>query len=545
MRKTLLIRLRQWHPFLLTVGSALLMFWAVPPERFNGLAWIALAPLLFAITSAATMRQAVACGWLFGTLLAALAIHWLALSIQRYSALPSPLSLSVFALVMGQMGLAWAVFGGLLWRVRQCFPLWPMAALAPVMLAAAEFVVPTLFEWHLGFTQASAPWITQVADFGSVLAVSFLVAMVNGSVFDLAHAAWHRRALPWRTVACTVGVMAFAAGYAQWRIAEIDHARASAETLRIGVVQGNIALAEANDVARANAHLERYLAKSRQLQARGAELILWPETAYPYPLLRHSQDDVTSVDLQRLHHHLDVPLLMGANTTVSMPSEDRRIGYNSAVLIAPDRQHSVAHYDKQLLFPVSEYLPLAGVFPALGNWFPAPRYAAGTQRNLLEWGPLRIGALICLEDLDPSFVRRLAPLRPNLLVTLSSDAQFGADIAPLQHQALAVFRSIEMRLDSVRVSQNGISAIIDAAGRVRVQTRAVDPEALPGVKAFGLTGTVALLDGPRSFYAHYGDVFAWLNLFVAFGVLAAGLLSTRLRAGTPSGSNEVCVARVA
>ena len=40
--------------------------------------------------------------------------------------------------------------------------------------------------------------------------------------------------------------MAAAAGYAQLRIAEIDHARASAATLRIGVVQGNIALAEAN-----------------------------------------------------------------------------------------------------------------------------------------------------------------------------------------------------------------------------------------------------------------------------------------------------------
>lgn len=116
---------------------------------------------------------------------------------------------------------------------------------------------------------------------------------------------------------------------------------------------------------------------------------------------------------------------------------------------------------------------------------------------------------------------QLVPLRLNLLVTLSSDAWFGAKDAPQQHLALAVFRSIEMRLDTVPATTNGISVIIDASSRVTVQTRAVDPERLAGVKAFGLTGTVALLDGPRSFYARFGDVFAWLNLLLAAGMLMA------------------------
>jgi apolipoprotein N-acyltransferase len=135
-------------------------------------------------------------------------------------------------------------------------------------------------------------------------------------------------------------------------------------------------------------------------------------------------------------------------------------------------------------------------------------------------------------------VRGLAPLQPNLLVTLGSDAHFGADRAPQQHLAMAQFRSIEMRLDTVRAFYNGISAIIDANGRVQVQTRAVDPEALPGVRAFGLTGTVALLDGPRSFYARHGNVFAWLNLLLAFALMVAPPVLDWIRRRGPRRSEE-------
>lgn len=502
----------------LAAGSALLLYWAVPPERLTWLAWIALVPLLMAIVSAASARQAFACGWLFGTLLAALSMPWLEPTIQRYAGLPSALSIALHALVVAQTGLVWALFAPLVWQLRRRAPTLPMMLVVPVMLCGVEFLVPTLFDWNLGFTQAASPWIAQVADVGGVLAVSFLLAMVNGCLFDVVDAAVRRRALPWHSVACTLSLVAAAACYAQWRIAEIDHARAVAPKLRIGVVQANLGLAEARDVALGETHLQRFLAKSRQLQARGAELILWSETTYPFAVLRGSPGEAPNIVLPRLADELDVPLLLGANTIAGLADSDTV--YNSAMLVAPDGQ-SLGVYDKHLLFPLGEYVPLASVLPVLNEWFPGRRYSSGTDRNPLVWGAARMGLLICMEDRFPDFVRGLAPLRPNLLVAIGSDAQFGAPTAPQQHHALAVFRSIEMRLDFVRASFNGVSAIIDAAGRVTVQTRAVDPDALPDVPAYGLTGTVALLEGPGSFYARYGDVFAWLNLCVGLGLLVA------------------------
>lgn len=515
-----------WHFLLLAAISAVVMCWALPPARWSWLAWIALVPLLTAIASAATARQAFFCGWLFGAVLVALGMPWLEPAIQR-AGVEAPLSLALHALVVGQTGLVWALFAPLAWALRRRAPSLPMAAVVPVMLCSVEFLVPTLFDWNLGFTQARYPGITQVADFGGVPAVSFLVAMVNGSLFDVVHARWHRVAWPWRSAACTLSLLALAAGYAQWRIAEIDHARASAPKLMIGVVQGNLGLAATNDVALAQTHLQRFLAKSRQLQADGAELLVWPETSYPFPVLRKSPDEAPAVALPWLTDQLDLPMLLGVNSMDSLAG-DAKV-YNSAVLVAPDGR-SIDLYDKHLLFPFGEYIPLAGVFPRLKEWFRVPNYSSGTRRNLLAWGPARIGALICMEDRFPGFVRGLAPLQPNLLVAIGSDARFGAEAAPQQHQALAVFRSIEMRLDMVRASYNGVSSIIDAAGRVRVQTRAVDPDAQPGVGASGLIGKVALLQGPRPFYARYGDVFAWLNVCAGLGLLAASRFpKTRVR----------------
>lgn len=499
---------------LLATLSAGLMMWAVPPHTLGWLAWVALIPLVFAIATAGTTLRAFVCGWWYGSLLVAVSIHWLAPAIQRFGDLSSISSLVIFALVPIQAGLSMGLFAALLQRAHRAFPALPMAFLAPVMLTSAEFVMPELFDWNTGFTQAAYPGITQITDVTGVIGLSFLIALVNGALFDLGTAMSRRQRLPWRSLCCTLALVAGALVYSDIRLAEIDEARARAPKLKIGVVQGNIALDEMSDPNQDSQQFERYLSKSRQLVRQGAELIVWPEGAYPYVYLRNMTEDWPSGSEFRLTRDLGVPLLVGTTTMSPTPPDVEAVFYNSAHLIAPDGRIA-GTYAKHLLFPFNEYVPLSGWFPSLRAHFPMARYNAGQQRSLLSFGPYRIGPLICFEDIKPHFVRDIVPLHPNLLVTLSSDAWFGSEVAPQQHLALAIFRSIELRLDAVRATTNGISAIIDAGGRVTVQTRAIEPARLPGVKAFGLTGTVALLDAPRSFYARYGDAFAWLNLALA------------------------------
>lgn len=517
------------------MASAVLMAWAFPDRSYAGLAWIALVPLLWAIALARTTLRALVWGWLCGTLLMLFATTWLAPAIGRFAELSTIPSWILLLGVASLEGLALGLSAALLFQARKHYPVWPMAALAPIALVCAEALIPTLFERKLGFTQAGVPGIIQVADLTGLLGLSFLIVMVNGCCYDLA-AALRRGRLPWPALTATAMVLALALLYSHQRLRSVDQQRASAPQVRVGVVQGNLGHEEAANPALAAAQFARYAGASRALKQAGAQLIVWPEAAHPYSLQRDRLTAGHENKLSALARELGVPLLAGA-MTLGQPdppspgeAQARRLAdrYNSALLFDP-RDANVQIYDKHLLFPVAEYLPFAHLWPRLEEWFPGRRTMAGTDQTLLTAEPLRMGPLICYDELYANFARGLVPLGPNLLVSLGSAAQFGGESAPRQYLALAVFRSIELRRDLVRASQNGISAIVDASGRVLTQTRPVDPEQEPGVEAFGMSGSVALLDGPPSFYARHGDVFAWLN------VLAALLLAIHtMTAGSPA-----------
>ena len=54
-------------------------------------------------------------------------------------------------------------------------------------------------------------------------------------------------------------------------------------------------------------------------------------------------------------------------------------------------------------------------------------------------------------------------------MNVSDDAWFGRTTGPLQHLNLASYRAIEEGLPMVRATPTGVSAIIDARGRVRAR----------------------------------------------------------------------------
>jgi apolipoprotein N-acyltransferase len=188
------------------------------------------------------------------------------------------------------------------------------------------------------------------------------------------------------------------------------------------------------------------------------DLILWAETAIPWPL------DMAGGALSQISFHAGgTPVFLGVQRRDGMQY------YNSAVLLGPSGE-VVQTYDKHHLVPFGEYIPFGNVMAKFGiRSFAAQLgngYSSGVGPALIDMGALGMALpLICYEAVFARDVNG-APERPAFLMQLTNDAWFGKGQGPLQHLAQARMRAIEQGLPMARVANTGVSAMIDPKGRL-------------------------------------------------------------------------------
>jgi apolipoprotein N-acyltransferase len=129
----------------------------------------------------------------------------------------------------------------------------------------------------------------------------------------------------------------------------------------------------------------------------------------------------------------------------------------------------------------------------------------------------RLGAFICYESAFPALVREFTRQGAQVLVNLSNDGYFGDSAAREQHLALVRMRAAENRRWILRATNDGITAMIDPAGR-RTET-------LPSFVQTSAPMKFNYSDELTP-YVRYGDWFAWGCLGI---VAAAGLINFRRR----------------
>lgn len=509
-------------------------FLAAPDFDLWPLAWIASVPSFYAIERAPTTRRAVFYGWWTGVVMNAGGFYWIVGLLERFAHLPTILALPIFGLMCAYQGLIYGLFAWATRRVR-AFSSLPMALIAPMTMVASELVVPLIFPYYLAITQAWIVPVIQVADLAGPLGVTALLLLANGAIYDLVTQG--RRRLVAASVAASVLLAAL--GYGQLRIAQVSRARAAAPKIDVGVVQPNVAFDQkgVEKPQRRQAQLRDLQARSAELEAAGADLVVWTESSYPYVILRHHPGDFPENDARRIRRGFAVPLLFGAVTATPTTFEDPdEYPYNTALLL--DREgRFAARFDKIFLLMFGEYIPGLETFPWIRKLLPkaAGHFARGQTITTFPFRhadgrEYRLGPMICYEDILPVFGRKLAALRPHLLVNLTNDAWFGDTSEPWEHLALSVFRSVELRTDLVRAVNTGVSAFIDATGRVYAKTYAVDPARDPR-PADKLLAEAALLEGGHTVYARVGDLFGYLCL-AGTGWLALFGARWRPRLGT-------------
>jgi apolipoprotein N-acyltransferase len=204
--------------------------------------------------------------------------------------------------------------------------------------------------------------------------------------------------------------------------------------------------------------------------------------------------------------------LRGVELVAGGPRRTEAGVLNSVYVIEPDGTLR-ARYDKRLLIPFAEYAPLDG-FRLLRRSFGGVRaFVPGRPRPPL---PTRVGAagvLVCNESMFPEVAMQRVAEGATYLVNAANDGWIQDAEYAVQQFEIAVMRAVEQHRDMVRVSTSGPSAIVDATGRVRAETR-------PFTEAT-LVGTIRART-ERSFYGRNGDLFAVLCAFLTLAALAAG-----------------------
>jgi apolipoprotein N-acyltransferase len=326
-------------------------------------------------------------------------------------------------------------------------------------------------------------------------------------------------------------VLAFAAiwAFGSYRLARAELADVPGVKLRI--MQPNLPHGAKFRPENGQAFLSHYLelsqgtAGAEPLDEAGVTALIWPESAFPFILAYEPKA------LQQIGALLPPGTVLvtgaaraelAASATDASPWRSDSVPEFFNAIQVVDAGVITESYDKVHLVPFGEYLPFQSWFTSLGihQFVHIPGgFDPGKERRLLAVPGLPEAApLVCYEAIFPGEVvpHRGAGERPGLLLNVTNDGWFGTTAGPYQHFLQARLRSIEEGLPLVRAAGTGISAIVDAYGRIR------------GELPLGVAGT---LDGPLPekieppIYARYPG----LATFVAWLAVGSVALAGRLR----------------
>jgi len=446
-------------PLLASLAGALNVF-AFAPFGLWPLQILALAFVFGLTLPQHSAKHSALIGWAYGSGWLIAGTHWLYISMHRYGGLPSWMAaLAVCLLAVFLSVLAALALGGSTW-LRRRWSIGPEAAL--LLLFPAMWA---LCEWARGWFFTGFPWISSgyahsigpLAGFAPLVGV-YGLALISGLI------AGCLALLPIRKLPALLALAFFAAGIG---LQKIDWTAPHGQPISVRLLQGNVP----QEMKFAPEEIAGTLALYYDMiTAQRADLIVTPETAIP---LLSSQ--LPPDYLERLHRFAQQS---NSHIALGIPLTDGPMQYaNSMLGLPPSPLAAPYRYDKHHLVPFGEFIPTGA------RWFvDMMRIPLGDfTRGALLQAPFAVGDQwvlpnICYEDLFGEEIA--AQLRAgeaaklpqaSILLNMSNIAWFGDSIALPQHLQISQMRAIETGRPMLRATNTGVTAVIDAQGRVTAQ----------------------------------------------------------------------------
>ena len=484
---------------ILALFSGILLALSFPRYGHPILAWVALAPVIVSLfqsdrTQPAFGRgRAVLLGFVCGLGYFGGTVYWTGTVVTQFGGLPTPVGWVVAAILVAYLSLFPALFTLCLGWLGVRY------GRRAILLAPAVWVTTELgrtyfwsgFPWLLlGYSQTTVLPIAQFASVVGVFGMSALVALVSTA---LAYFAISRSSGSVLTVAVTAAALI---GVTIWGNRRLEHNGlvGQGRQLRVALIQGNIPQDQKWDAAHAARILNTYLGLTREAAAKGAQLVIWPESSTPFPFM---DDKAGGERIRAVVRETGIELLLGSDQ-VDHPTKSY---YNAAFLVRTDGTVAGV-YQKMHLVPFGEFVPLQQLLFFVGPLVEqAGAFTPGRDMVVLPTNHGPISTAICYEIVFPRLVGESVARGSQLLTTITNDAWYGHSSAPYQHFLQASMRAIEQGRYLARAANTGITGFVDPYGRVLQQTEIFERAIL--------VGDVRMLD-VRTIYGRIGDLFAYI-----------------------------------
>ena len=394
--------------------------------------------------------------------------HWF-LSLYPLDFVGMDNASSVVVVIAGWIGLSvlQALPGGLIFVVFKLLERGGLFVRTPVLrpiVLSASWIV---FEWSSTLGWTGVPWgrlcigqseylsILQSASLLGPYFVSFLILIVNGL---FAYAIFHCRTKAKAIISASLAALILLSNILLG-VGLINQKDEERITVKIAAIQGNVDMdAEGGALQEL---MRVYGDMTREAAKEGAEIVVWPESIFPYRMNRYSilQDFVSNLAAE-----CKVTLIVGA-----LHDGGDGKSYNTLYMVSPDGKISDTVYHKRHLVPFGEYVPMRELFmtliPPLAELSLDGDLSPGTETALFEteWG--KLGGLICFDSIYEELTRASAKDGANLMMLPSNDSWwFNTSVETYQNETQAMLRAIESGRYLVRAGNTGISSIITEHG---------------------------------------------------------------------------------
>lgn len=521
-------------PAAISILSGVLLQAAFPKLGFHFLVWVALAPLLLAATGK-RLTEGFLLFLLCGISFFLGIFDWI-LEVPEYKTIHHSILAVYLGSYFGCFGLAFCF-------IARQWGFTPAFLSAPFMWVSLEYLRSNMsfmaLPWGLlAHSQYEQTCLIQTASWGGVYSVSFLIMLVNVAVaallfpliYKTENRLGHNFQKKQRATVISLVAVVFASALLFGLIKTSSPSRG--ERFAISIIQGNTDQREKWDPRYARAIMQTYAELTQKASSDNPALIVWPETAVPGALNHNPQ---LQQEVRNIAKRIRVPLLIGSaqHQKLGQKRQDQSEYLNSAYLIAPHEENRrEKRYDKILLFPFGEYLPMKTLLPWSFINVPDPGgYASGKEFTVFELSNYRFSSTICWENLFPDLVRQFVANGAQFIVNMTNEAWFGKTAAPYQFLSMNVFRAVENRVPVIRCANTGISCFIDAYGRVvgRVENNGED------IFVQGHLTKKIHISQEKTLYTLYGDWFAYTCIIVSFSFIIFSIIRAVRGRARPSG----------